>query len=150
MFDPKLQFGEDEEVNYQLIQAGKKILYHPELKFFYYIRPTFKSLFKQYFNYGGARLKVIWKHPSFMRLKHFVPSAMVISWINGCLLIALGGKAAILGGAAITVYTSFLLGASVIIGLRNRFVHIHYLVISLLCLHFGYGIGMIRGLMTSR
>ena len=150
MFDPKLQFGEDEEVNYRLIQAGKKILYHPEMQFFYYIRPTFKSLFKQYFNYGGARVKVIWKHPSFIRLKHCVPSAVVLSWTIGCLLMALGGKVAILGAAVISVYTSFLLGASVILGLRNKFVRIHYLVLSLLCLHVGYGIGMLRGLMTSR
>jgi len=150
MFDPALQFGEDEEVNYRLIQTGKKILYHPKMQFFYYIRPTFKSLFKQYFNYGRARVKVIQKHPGFIRLKHCVPSAMILALFVSGFLLAHGGTGAILGMATISVYMSFLLGAAVRIGLRHRFMHIYYLVMSLLCLHLGYGLGMIRGLMPPK
>lgn len=143
-FDSTLQFGEDEEVNHRLVGTGFRIVFHPGMQFHYHVRPSFRSLFRQYRNYGGARVKVLRKHPDFFRLKHVAPAATVISLI-AALVVAVPSSALRLPAAGLLLaYGSFLAAGAVSIGLRHRFFYFHYLAVSLLMLHFGYGIGMIR------
>ncbi len=78
LFDESLQFGEDEEVNWRIIKAGYKIMLSSEIKFYYYPRNSFILLYKQYFNYGSARVKVLIKHPDFFKIKHVIPSIFII------------------------------------------------------------------------
>jgi hypothetical protein len=44
---------------------------------------------------------------------------------------------------------AFVAAGAVWTGIRHRFFRFHYLFISLLMLHFGYGIGMIREICRS-
>jgi glycosyltransferase involved in cell wall biosynthesis len=146
LFDPELQFGEDEELNYRLRRAGWRILYDPSLVIRYVARPTFRSLFRQYRNYGRARVRVVRKHPSFLRPKHLAPAAVVVA-VPAAGLALLGRPAVRLSGALLlAAYGSFLAGAGSLLAVRNRFPYPHYLAASLLCLHVGYGIGILQGL----
>lgn len=146
MFDPDLQFGEDEEANYRLIQAGAKIVFHPQMEFHYQVRPTFKSLYKQYFNYGCARVKVLIKHPSFLKIKHGIPAMMVLSLAASAILPLLDRALLPLSAAVWGGYCLFLLVASLSVAAQHRFWKVHYLIVSFLCLHLGYGLGTLTGL----
>jgi len=150
-FDPMLQFGEDEEVNWRLIKAGKKILFHPDLRFHYYIRPTFKGIFKQYFNYGKARVLVIRKHPDFLKLKHCLPAALTI-----VLAVSLFAMITLfqsinpaISASALIFYVGYLLFAGTAIGIRERYGNFFYLYFSLAAIHIGYGLGFINGLLKN-
>jgi glycosyltransferase involved in cell wall biosynthesis len=144
-FDPNLQFGEDEEVNYRIIAQGGKILYHPEMAFHYCMRPSVKALFRQYHGYGMARVKVLRKFPGFFRVKHIVPSAVVLSVILSPCLLLLPDGWGMLAGVAPGFYFCFIVIGAIYLAVRNRFPACHRIGASLTALHFGYGSGFLRG-----
>jgi glycosyltransferase involved in cell wall biosynthesis len=149
-FDDNLQFAEDEEANFRLTKAGYKIVYHPGMRYFYHNRPTFGALYKQYRNYGEARVNVLQKYPDFFRIKHIIPSALVVALLFGGVLCAIFNSLLIPVGAIYAIYLTFLTIGALLIGIENRFFRFHYLATSLLMLHFGYGIGMLQGLAKRR
>lgn len=146
LFDPALQFGEDEELNYRIRRAGFRILYDPSMRITYCARPTFRSLFRQYRNYGRARFRVLRKHPSFFRLKHIVPPSLVCALatatIGPLIVPAIWPLSLLVVGG----YAVFVAAASILLAVRERFPAPHYVVVSLLALHFGYGLGMLAGI----
>lgn len=142
-FDPALQFGEDEEVNHRLRLAGHRIVFEPSVRFHYLVRPSLRSLFRQYFNYGRARVAVVRKHPSFLRLKHVVPSGLVLVLIASVLgtIISPAIPVLVVGG-----YAAALLGAGVGMSRLRGGASPLLIAAALACLHLGYGLGMLTGL----
>lgn len=143
-FDPDLQYGEDEEVNHRLVRAGSGIVFHPGMQFHYYARPTFRSLFRQYSNYGAARVKVLRKHPDFFRLKHVVPALAVLMLACAVVATVAGGPVRLPAAGLVATYASFVTAGAIWIGIKHSFFSVHYVIVSLLMLHFGYGVGMLR------
>src|SRR5262249_58167256 len=84
-FDPAMAYGEDEELNWRLRKRGGKVMLCPALRQLYRPRATLSGLWRQYWNYGRGRMRVLRKHPDFLAGRHLAPSALVI---------ALGGFAA--------------------------------------------------------
>jgi succinoglycan biosynthesis protein ExoA len=145
LFDADLQFGEDEELNFRVRRAGFRILYDPALRITYFARPTFKGLFRQYRNYGRARVRVVRKHPSFFRPKHALPAALMIALILAAILPLIFVAAWPLSLLIACSYGAFIVGGSLFLAYRERFPYPHFLVVSLMCLHLGYGLGTILG-----
>ncbi len=145
LFDESLQFGEDEEMNWRVVKAGYKIFSTPEVKFFYYPRDSFKKLYKQYSNYGFARVKVIRKHPDFLKIKHIAPSAFVVSlFVSGILAICDNlFVIPFLGIAGSYIIGSLL--SSILISKKRGWVHFFVVPASFASLHFGYGLGFLKG-----
>lgn len=144
-FDPHLPYGEDEELNYRVRQAGWRIVFHPGMQFRYRVRPTVKSLFRQYVRYGRARVAVIRKHPPFFRVKHAVPAALVIILFVGGALAAVGSLRPS-GLLILASYAAAVAGGSVWLTVKNRCPRPDLIASSLLALHLGYGLGVIAGL----
>jgi glycosyltransferase involved in cell wall biosynthesis len=145
LFDPDLQFGEDEEANFRLIRSGGKIVFHPRMRFYYHVRPSFQALYRQYFNYGCARVKVLRKHPSFLKLKHLIPAVTVLALCVSAALLLIGRAFLPLFAASWGVYGLFLMTASLSVAIRNHFLRVDYLTRSFLSLHIGYGLGLLAG-----
>jgi len=59
LFDDDLQFGEDEELNWRLRKSGYKIFANQAINFYYVPRNTLYKQFRQYFNYGKLRMRVV-------------------------------------------------------------------------------------------
>lgn len=116
------------------------------MKYYYFVRPSFKGLLKQFFCYGVARAKVIKKHPYFFNVKHCIPSVLVISTVSDVLIFVFDINYISIRATSIVIYIAFLLAASFFLCIKNSFLYIHYIILSLICLHFGYGSGLIKGL----
>jgi GT2 family glycosyltransferase len=146
LFDELLQYGEDEELNWRIRKAGYKILCTPEIKFFYYARTSLKGLFRQYYHYGNARVKVIRKHPDFLRIKHLIPSAFVFSL--GCSLIVSIFYTLFLWlfGVIVVCYLGSSAFFSYKIALRKGKRYFFILPIVFGVLHISYGLGFLIGL----
>src|SRR5262249_59388703 len=84
-FAPAMAYGEDEELNWRLRKRGGEVMLCPALRQLYCPRATMSGLWRQYWNYGRGRMRVLRKHPDFLAGRHLAPSALVI---------ALGGFAA--------------------------------------------------------
>ncbi len=146
LFDESLQFGEDEEINWRIRKKGYKILSTPEIKFFYFPRNSFRQLFKQYYNYGVARVKVIQKHPDFSNIKHIVPTTFILALFSTGILAIFSSLFLTVFWGIVGLYLIVSLAFSTIISRKEGFKYLGLMPISFAALHFGYGIGFARGI----
>jgi glycosyltransferase involved in cell wall biosynthesis len=147
LFDESLQFGEDEEINWRIRKKGYKIFSTPEICFFYFPRDSFHGLFRQYYNYGDARVRVIRKHRSFFRMKHIIPTMFLMALFITGILATFSQVFSVMFTATAAAYLTTSLTFSVLIGARHGFRHLVLLPISFGALHFGYGLGCLTGIM---
>ena len=76
-FDEELVRNQDDEYNYRLLKSGGRILLSPDIRSRYYSRGSLRSLWRQYYQYGYWKVRVMQKHPRQMRSRQFVPPAFV-------------------------------------------------------------------------
>ena len=145
-FDPEMNFGEDEEVNWRLRQAGHDIVLDTRIRFHYITRPSWQAAYRQYRNYGAARVRVVQRHPEFLRAHHLVPAAAVAG--GAALLAAAPFSRAARGTLALGAGSDALIaGAAGTAAARPVDPALAPLVASAFAaLHAGYGVGMLRAL----
>src|SRR5262245_59245039 len=81
-FDPAMAYGEDEELNWRLLQGGYQVMLCPALRQHYRPRASLTGLWRQYWNYGCGRMRVLRKHPDFLAPRHLAPSALVVALVG--------------------------------------------------------------------
>ena len=142
-YDEEMKCNQDDEFNFRVINAGKKIWMDVNLVTKYFSRSSYLGLFKQYFNYGYFKVRGIQKRGSIFSVRSLVPSLFVV-------------------GLFVTFFLSYsynqpLFSLSIIIPyiLANLFFSIRQLTsIKLMpliffaywVLHLAYGLGFIYGL----
>jgi succinoglycan biosynthesis protein ExoA len=99
LYDPRAVTNEDAELNQRIIAAGGRVYLSREIVVHYYPRDSFAGLAKQYFRYGRGRARTILKHREALKVRSFVPAAMVASAVGllptGTLPVAAAGYAAL-------------------------------------------------------
>lgn len=146
LYDQELVRNQDDEYNYRIREAGGKILLAEDVRSEYYSRGSLKKLWKQYFQYGYWKVRVLQKHPRQMSLRQFVPPAFVLSVITSLILalaIAWGWipLVAILG-----VYLVVNLGVSFLIAVKKGWQYLGLLPAAFAIIHLSYGLGFLIGL----
>jgi glycosyltransferase involved in cell wall biosynthesis len=84
-YDEELMRNQDDEYNYRIRELGGKIFLAADVHSTYFSRASFKGLWRQYFQYGFYKVRVLQKHPRQMSLRQFVPPVFVLM-----LLVSLG------------------------------------------------------------
>ena len=69
-YDEELVRNQDDEFNFRLIQNGGKIWLDPSINSKYFPRTSFVKLFKQYFQYGFYKIRVMQKRRGIASLRH--------------------------------------------------------------------------------
>ena len=145
-YDEELVRNQDDEFNFRLIQSGGKIWLDPSIKSTYYARTSLLKLFKQYFQYGFYKIRVMQKRKGFASWRHIIPAVFVLSIISGLLLTFFKIRFPLffLAGS----YASFNMGASLFQFLYNieHLFSILLLPVTYFIMHFAYGIGSLWGL----
>jgi succinoglycan biosynthesis protein ExoA len=78
-FNEELVRDQDDEYNFRIRKDGGRILLSPKIRSRYYSRGTFRSLWRQYYQYGYWKVRLLQMHPRQMSLRHFVPAVFVSS-----------------------------------------------------------------------
>jgi succinoglycan biosynthesis protein ExoA len=73
LFDESLVRNQDDELNFRIHQSGGRIWQTPSIVSWYYPRRTPGSLFRQYFQYGYWKVRVMRKHRMPTTLRQLVP-----------------------------------------------------------------------------
>lgn len=84
--DEELVRNQDDELNYRIIKSGYKILLSPKIKSNYYSRSSIKKLWKQYYQYGFWKVRVMQKHGKTASIRHLIPMIFVLSNFIGLIL----------------------------------------------------------------
>lgn len=146
LYDEELVRDQDDEYNYRLRGLGAHLLLDPGLRSRYYSRSSLASLWRQYYQYGFWKVRVLQKHPRQMRLRQFVPAALVVALV---MTIALAvfypwewALALLVGGS----YLLANLAAGCWTASRRGWRHLPLLPPAFATLHLSYGLGFLLGL----
>lgn len=144
-FDEELVRNQDDELNFRVIKSGNKILLSPKIKSYYYSRSSLKKLWKQYYQYGFWKVRVMQKHGKPASLRHLVPATFVITNILGAVL-SLFNKYIFyfwMLELALYVFCDIIFSCKLIKKNKNIKKHIFFIFP---ILHISYGIGFVKGL----
>jgi len=146
LFDEELVRDQDDEFNYRLRSHGGRIWFNPEIHSRYIARSTPGSLFRQYFQYGFWKVRVLQKHPKQMSPRQFVPPLFVLTLLCSvvlALLVPWGWY--ILAGVA-GIYLIANLAAAIKNGRGHKPEVVLLLPLAYAIIHLSYGLGFLVGL----
>lgn len=112
----------------------------------YYSRSSFRSLWKQYFQYGYWKIRVIQKNPRQVQFRQFVPPIFVTVLMISLLMMPFLGVSGFILGLVTAFYFVGILGASFLEARRTNEQSLTLLPVAFATLHLSYGLGFIVGL----
>lgn len=145
LFDPDMPLSEDNELNLRIIKSGGKILLSPRIKSYYYPRKSIRELWSQYFKYGYYKVKVLRKHKLDFLIRHLIPSIFVSSLVVSATLTVFKSVFVYLFSGILSSYLFASIFISLNISLRTGIRYFPALIVVFATLHFGYGIGFLKG-----
>lgn len=148
-FDEELVRNQDDELNFRVVKAGYKILLSPNIKSTYYSRASFKKLWKQYYQYGYWKVRVMQKHGRTASLRHLIPMLFVLFNVLGLVLSIFSKTCLMLWLLELIAYSiGGLIFAFKMVKQSKEYNLIGYIITSFLYLHLSYGLGFINGLLN--
>mgnify|MGYP001262302047 FL=1 len=145
-FDEELVRNQDDEYNYRLLKSGGRILLSPDIRSRYYSRGDLRKLWRQYYQYGFWKVRVMQKHPRQMRWRQFVPPAFVAALLGSSLFALFFRPFRYLLAIILVLYATANLGASLLLGRAHGLRHVPQLLLIHPILHLSYGLGFLAGL----
>ena len=145
-FDDEFVRNQDDELNFRVIKSGAKILLSPKIKSTYYSRGDFKKLWRQYYQYGFWKVRVIQKHKKPAAFRHLIPLLFVLFLIVGGLLSMFSKFIAIPFLIILSLYAIMDLVFSFKISSAKKFGYFKYLILTFPILHISYGLGFLLGI----
>jgi succinoglycan biosynthesis protein ExoA len=143
-FDEELVRNQDDEFNFRLIQAGGKIWLDPSIRSVYYSRASLWGLWRQYFQYGLYKVRVIQKRGAVPSWRHLVPATFVVALL-GSLLLTLMTRQSLWGLGVAGPYVLANLLASLWTS-RRDWRTLPILALTFATIHLAYGLGFLWGL----
>lgn len=143
-FDEELVRNQDDEFNFRLTQAGGKIWLDPSIRSVYYGRASLRKLWRQYYQYGFYKVRVIQKRKAPSSFRQLVPGTFVLGLIASSLFALLTRRKLPLLLIA-SPYT-FANATASIWTARHSWRLFPLLPIVFAILHLSYGFGFLQGL----
>lgn len=143
-FDEEMVRNQDDEFNFRLTQAGGKIWLDPSICSVYYSRASLRRLWRQYFQYGFYKVRVIQKRGAVASWRHLVPSTFVLALAGSGLLTLLTWYWFWLGFVAGPYFLANLLAS--LWSTRRDWRALPLLPVIFAVLHLSYGLGFLHGL----
>jgi len=135
--------NEDYELNYRLRASGGTILYSPEIKCTYFVRPSIMAVWRQYFKYGWSRIKTLNLHPASLRWRQMIPPMFVLGLFLSLIILPFKWQ---IGIIIPLLYVVANLLASVHAARQAGFKYIILLPLVFAAIHIGWGSGFWYGL----
>ena len=144
-FDEELIRNQDDDFNYRIKKAGGKIFFDNELSLKYYVRGSYKSLSRQFFQYGYWKVFVNKKHKAVTTLRQVVPPFFVL-YIFLWLISLFGGKFVFMISSIPLIGYLFL---NFYFSLKAQDQKVKWFGIfkTYLILHCFYGLGYLKGVL---
>jgi succinoglycan biosynthesis protein ExoA len=142
--------NQDDELSYRVLDDGGRIVCDPAIESWYQSRSTLGSLWRQYFDYGCWKVRVLQVHPRQARVRHLVPLGLVTTLGGGAILGVTSRKARAGAKVALGLYAVATAAAATHYRDRSSPRSAVLLAATFPVLHFAYGTGMLRGVWRFR
>lgn len=143
-FDEELVRNQDDEFHLRLRQSGAMIRLDPSIRARYVCRRGFSGLWRQYYQYGLYKIRVMQKRRAVASLRQLAPAAFVVAGLAS-LLISLcfdwdHAVVAVLGPYAVATTAASIWAA------RRDARVVPLLPVAFAVLHVSYGLGFLAGM----
>ena len=145
-YDEELVRNQDDEYNYRLRKLGAKLLLASDIHSRYYSRGSIRSLWRQYFQYGYWKVRVMQKHPRQMSPRQFAPPLLAGSLLLGLATAPFSRTARRVFAGVAGLYLTANLIASVLTARKAGARTLPLLPPTFATLHLSYGLGFLVGL----
>lgn len=146
LFDEELVRNQDDELNLRIARVGGLVWQSPRIRSWYTPRSSLVGLFRQYFQYGYWKVRVIQKHRLPASPRHLVPAACVAALVVLAIASPLSAAARTALLAALASYAVCVLGASVAVAARTGWDLLPLLPAVFATYHLSYGAGFLAGI----
>jgi succinoglycan biosynthesis protein ExoA len=147
LFDETLVRNQDDEFNLRLRRQGGRVVLDPSVRIFYTPRGSFRQVFRQYYEYGLWKVRVMLKHSSVVSGRSLVP----LLFVGSLVVLAAASVWVPLARTLLAAEIAAWLGAAVgfaVLGIRRKREQWRLLprvIASFAGFHLGYGVGMAAG-----
>jgi glycosyltransferase involved in cell wall biosynthesis len=144
MFDEKLDRNQDYELNIRLRANEGKVWFEPRLRVLYRPRSSLQALWRQYFEYGKWKRRVVRMHPEATRLRQLVPPLFVVGLaVSGVLAFTpLRVTAVVVPGA----YVALISGATLVQLSTTRDPAAFLFPAAVATMHISWGLGFLSSI----
>ncbi|HSV73055.1 MAG TPA: glycosyltransferase family 2 protein [Chthonomonadales bacterium] len=146
LFDEELVRNQDDELNLRIVRSGGVVWQSPRIRSWYTPRASLTGLFRQYFQYGYWKVRVIQKHRLPASPRHLVPAACVAALAA---LVAVAPFSQAAQHALIVVLALYMLcigAASAALAARAGWRLFPLLPAVFATYHLSYGAGFLAGI----
>lgn len=145
--DEELIRDQDEEFNYRLIKNGGKIYFTSEIKSYLYIRPSISKLWRQHFQYGYWKVKVLEKVGAKFIQRQVIPSLFILGLSLSGILGIFFKPFFYLFLLIIVSYLALDIIFSLNLSFKNGWKYFFVLPAIFATIHLSYGIGFLKGVL---
>lgn len=145
-FDEEFVRNQDDELCFRLQRMGAVIWQSPRIRSWYTPRSSLSGLFRQYFQYGYWKIRVIQKHGAPASFRHIVPGFFVITLLVLAPIAFFSVPVALALALLLAAYVIPLGVASVHAAAGAGWELLPLFPLVFVCYHFGYGLGFLFGL----
>lgn len=145
LFDEALIRNQDDEFNYRLEKAGGRIWLTLDTSVNYYVRPSWRKLFRQYYEYGYWKVYVNRKHHTVTTLRQLVPLFFVLFLVQTLIQFFIIWKVSNFHLFILLLYVALSLVSAV--KFSNNPKDVLQIMYSFFLLHFSYGCGYAKGIL---
>lgn len=143
-FDESLIRNQDDEFNYRVAKAGGRIWLTAATHSNYYVRPSWKQLFSQYYQYGYWKVYVNKKHHTVTTARQLVPLFFVVFLFTGFIVSFFPLHLTKLYLFILMLYTALAIVSAAKFSTHPK--DLFQIVTSFFILHFSYGTGYAKGI----
>ena len=145
LFDEELVRNQDDELNYRLRKAGGRIFLTTRMQSQYQNRQSFRTLARQFFQYGVWKIRVLQKHPRQMSVRQFVPPLFVATVLGSAIMALWLPAARWLFAAILAAYVLAVAAASASVARRHGWRDVAAVAAAFATMHCSWGSGFLVG-----
>jgi len=142
-FDETLERNQDYELNIRIRAAGHVVWFDPALEVVYAPRNSLSALWRQYYDYGRWKRRVVTMHPSSMRTRQVGPPVLVLGLAGATALLL--SQLRPLGAAVLASYGAVLSTAGLYEAARTKDLAGLLAAPAIGVMHIAWGTGFLTG-----
>jgi glycosyltransferase involved in cell wall biosynthesis len=143
-FDESLVRNQDYELNIRIRVAGYTVWFDPQLEIDYRPRPTLRTLWSQYNQYGQWKRHVVAMHPSSLKARQAAPPILVIGLVGAVVSLVTPVRKA--GVAVLVGYAGALGAASLYEAVKRQDAGALFAGPAIGVMHTAWGVGFLKGI----
>lgn len=142
-WDESIKFDEDSDLSYRLRKSGARLVVSPAIGVKYYVRRSFKALWKQMYQYGFWRQATRRKHPRAVPLRVYAPAVLLVGLAASAALAATPAR--LLSLVIPAMYCGFV-GLATVQSVPRIGKDALLVPSAIATMHSAYGVGFLSGL----